>query len=171
MNHSRLTMSLVALLAFVPAAGVSAPKSQPGSSRDAGQNIPSSIAALLKKYPQGGPELTGAVVEILTQDSTSAAAVVAIGNQASPEQAASIALGILQALQQLDLNNSEAARQVRSALRLANPTLRAVLAALSLQHYGDSSGPGRINTPLSTGGFSSGGGGSAFVAAPFVSPN
>ncbi|WP_434520143.1 hypothetical protein [Methylosinus sporium] len=130
----------------------------------------SSIAGLLSTYPQGGEALTAEVKSALLNDPATADLVVMAGNKANAEQAGAIALGILQALRDLDQSNREGAAQVRQALRLANKTLAAVLAAVSAQQNADGSA-NSASQFLSEGGFSSSGGGGGLVVPPNVSPN
>ena len=133
--------------------------------------IPAALLSLLQSYPSGGEGLTAAIADVLVNDPTSAAAVVALAKIANPDQKGAIAVAILRAIAILDGSNPEGSRIIRSALLNADPVLRAILAALSVQLYAQNGqGYGRGNTLFGPGGggFSGGGGGGN---RPFVSPN
>lgn len=159
-----LSLFSVALFILVSAETFGQPRDMTAST------MSSSIAGLLTTYPQGGEALTAEVKSAILNDPATADLVVLAGNKANADQAGAIALGILQALRDLDQSNREGAARVRQALRLANKTLTAVLMAIATQQYADGS-TSTASQFLSEGGFSSSGGGGGLAVPSNVSPN
>lgn len=159
---------LTAAAAILPSAPIHAERAH-GAHRGAATAVPAELLALLQSNPTGGDELSNGVFDALTNDPAIAPAVVALAALGNPEQKASIAIGALRAISQLQTTNPAGAATINAALNGGDPVFSAIVAGLRSGAYANNNqnkGHGGLLFYPGTGGFSSGGGGGSDVVSP-----
>ncbi|MDE2579622.1 MAG: hypothetical protein KGL46_12495 [Hyphomicrobiales bacterium] len=128
---------------------------------DASDHIPDYLRRLLTLYPQGGDAMSQAIYDAILGNRRDVPYAVALANIAAEAQRPSILLGMLRALKKLEIDSPDEFTYARAALVCADPTSKAILAALAGQLYAQGGAPG---------GWIIAAGGGAVSAVPSAAP-